>query len=637
MTLSTLAVTLRDYGIEQLPDQKSFPESDGVLILDQTDNDVVIEGNKLVTIETHHVIKKLFRNIGDEATVSIYIPEGDELMEIKARTHRADGSIVELNPAEFYTITGIAGSSVIFADVKTIRFTFPAAEKDCIVEYKFRKKNHRPFVHDTWHIQNDLPTLRNQYTLSMPQIMSVTVPYRYKVYPTSMEMQPMIILGNSRYSSIYTDPVSFIWSRGDIPAFKPEEMMPPLESYRSHIRFSMSSWKGWDGIAEWYYKDFFKSQLAGSDSVSALARQLTAGCSTNEEKIKKVYDFVRQIRYVAVQLGESGLRPNTPHQVLKNNYGDCKDKSILTIALLTAAGIPSYPVLVLTADKGIFDPQFPSWNFNHMIVKAGDKDGWYWMDPTSEYSPFKTLPWVDQNIPVLVLYSEEAGRIETTPATIGKDNLSDVMLSVDVDSAGTAVYRATIRNTGEDARYFRSLFSEKSYTDVTELCKSMIINETVHADIDTIMLKNMKEIDTAFVLTMTFTVPGAAQRQGEIVYFPVNLFKIVRDLRWMVKDSRKFPIWYPYDHIVSKQSVVRFADTSMAVAPLPQDQYLKSGNLFYEASIQEKSTNVLVAREKMHVTNAMISPTEYKKLKLFYEKVKTNSERSIVLEKRKRK
>ena len=124
MPLSTLAVTLRDYGIEQLPDQKSFPESDGVLILDQTDNDVVIEGNKLVTIETHHVIKKLFRNIGDEATVSIYIPEGDELMEIKARTHRADGSIVELNPAEFYTITGIAGSSVIFADVKTIRFTF---------------------------------------------------------------------------------------------------------------------------------------------------------------------------------------------------------------------------------------------------------------------------------------------------------------------------------------------------------------------------------------------------------------------------------------------------------------------------------------------------------------------------------
>jgi hypothetical protein len=96
-----------------------------------------------------------------------------------------------------------------------------------------------------------------------------------------------------------------------------------------------------------------------------------------------------------------------------------------------------------------------------------------------------------------------------------------------------------------------------------------------------------------------------------------------------VKESRKYPVWYPYDYVLIKQSVIRFNDTTFTVRPLPDDVYIQNGYLFYDGSIQEKSRNIVVAREKLHVNATIIPPGDYKKVKLFYEKVKTNSERSM--------
>lgn len=632
--LQKLETTLSWYDIKHLPTQKDYPESDAVILVDQTDNQVIAERSGLYILETHHVVKKLLRNISGEATVNVYVREDEELLNIKARTTRPDGSIVDLQPNDFYTLSGIAGSSVIYANVKTIRFTFPAAEKDCIVEYKFQKKNNRPFVHDVWHIQNDLPTLRNQYTLSMPRIMIELIPYHYKAYPQAMEMSPMVVYNNERYGSMFTDPVSFIWARGDIPAFKQEEMMPPPESYRAQLRFALSTWDGWNGIAEWYCQNFFKSQLVVSDSVKALAQRLTAKSSDDTEKIKNIYNYVQKIRYVAVQLGESGLRPSKPQEILRNNYGDCKDKSILCIALLKSIGITSYPVLVLTKNTGQFDPNFTSWNFNHMIVKTSDKEKKYWMDPTSEFSPFNSLPWEDQNIPVLTLTSDSTGVIETTPGSLSKYNQTDINLSIDVTREGNALFHATIKTIGEEARYYRTMLEEKSYTELKETCKKMIINEAAQANIDTITMMNMKELDSSFVLEMTFSIPNAIQQQGNISFFAVNVFKMVNDLRWTVKETRKYPIWYPYGSVITKQTVIRFNDPALVVKPLPGTMSIQGGSLFYDAAYEEKSKNTVVINEKIHINRSEIAPAQYQMVKGFYERVRLNNEKAIVLEKK---
>jgi transglutaminase-like putative cysteine protease len=55
---------------------------------------------------------------------------------------------------------------------------------------------------------------------------------------------------------------------------------------------------------------------------------------------------VTGLRYVAVPLGVNSHRPHAAANVLKNGFGDCKDKANLLNALLRAQGIAADLVLV---------------------------------------------------------------------------------------------------------------------------------------------------------------------------------------------------------------------------------------------------------------------------------------------------
>jgi transglutaminase-like putative cysteine protease len=45
--------------------------------------------------------------------------------------------------------------------------------------------------------------------------------------------------------------------------------------------------------------------------------------------------------------------------VLARNYGDCKDKAALMRALLKAAGIDSYAVIIYSGDRHFVRPEWP--------------------------------------------------------------------------------------------------------------------------------------------------------------------------------------------------------------------------------------------------------------------------------------
>ena len=59
-----------------------------------------------------------------------------------------------------------------------------------------------------------------------------------------------------------------------------------------------------------------------------------------------LYNYVTGLRYVAVPLGVNSHRPHAAASVLKNRYGDCKDKANLFNTLLRAQGIAADLVLV---------------------------------------------------------------------------------------------------------------------------------------------------------------------------------------------------------------------------------------------------------------------------------------------------
>jgi len=96
----------------------------------------------------------------------------------------------------------------------------------------------------------------------------------------------------------------------------------------------LSSFTDWQKISTWYAK-LQSERAVPDDAVKAKAAELTRGAGSEEQKARRLYDFVAQnIRYVSLSFGIGRYQPHAASEVLQNGYGDCKDKVILLQSLL---------------------------------------------------------------------------------------------------------------------------------------------------------------------------------------------------------------------------------------------------------------------------------------------------------------
>ncbi|HEX3525627.1 MAG TPA: transglutaminase domain-containing protein [Thermoanaerobaculia bacterium] len=154
----------------------------------------------------------------------------------------------------------------------------------------------------------------------------------------------------------------------NLPRRPAVDLAPDHAEEGAVLRYAWGDSAGWEGVGRWY--DHLVADVPrGAAPVQAKAQELTAGLSGRRKKIEALLAFVRrQVRYVAVEIGIGGYRPAAPQEVLTRRWGDCKDKAFLLIDLLRAADIEAYPVLILSAERGRVDREFPAPQFNHAIV-----------------------------------------------------------------------------------------------------------------------------------------------------------------------------------------------------------------------------------------------------------------------------
>lgn len=100
-----------------------------------------------------------------------------------------------------------------------------------------------------------------------------------------------------------------------------------------------------------------------------------------------------QIRYVSFSEAQHAYLPHPIGDTLKNRYGDCKDKSVLLLALLEEMGYQAYPTLVATRMQNPQAIQLPSRaHFDHMVVCAQFAHGERCFDATDTHSGSSVTP-----------------------------------------------------------------------------------------------------------------------------------------------------------------------------------------------------------------------------------------------------
>jgi hypothetical protein len=141
-------------------------------------------------------------------------------------------------------------------------------------------------------------------------------------------------------------------------------------------------------------------------------------------------------RYVSIQLGIGGFQPFEAAVVDQVGYGDCKALTNYMQTLLKTVGIPSYYSLVNAgSNRKPMITDFPSPQFNHVILCVPTGQDTVWLECTSQENPFGYLGSFTSDREVL-LVKENAAEIVRTPIYEQEQNKQIRKAKVVLDESG---------------------------------------------------------------------------------------------------------------------------------------------------------------------------------------------------------
>ncbi|OHX64854.1 DUF3857 domain-containing transglutaminase family protein [Flammeovirga pacifica] len=259
-------------------------------------------------------------------------------------------------------------------------------------------------------------SIHYSYTTSVDNFISIThwIPFIYKNINTESATLEVVLPKDYEYK-VYEQKGGFIKheKKTDEHVILSWELDPMLsvkireERFSAHIQdllpmvlITPKSFKygeigdlsTWNSYGDWVY-----SLSEGMDELTTSEKEkvhaLTDHISTKEEKVKVLYNYLQEnTRYINVSVDIGGLVPYPASYVCENKYGDCKALTNYMKALLKEVGIPSYAVDVKAGKKVkkiIHD--FPSQQFNHVILGVPLENDTLFLENTSKYLPYNYL------------------------------------------------------------------------------------------------------------------------------------------------------------------------------------------------------------------------------------------------------
>lgn len=314
--------------------------------------------------------------------------------------------------------------------------------------------SHLPEFHFEWPLQLPVPVLNTEIAL----VQDVSAKVHTGILPQKTGKEQLLKNG---------------LKIGFLPAFSllPDEVARPA-------RWVATTLRGWEDFHRWTTRMSDRALELSPESRQFLER-LVKDAPTQSAKVKTVYDYLNSLRYSTVPVGAAAFRPQKIDQVIFQASGDCKDKATALAAFCKELGVPAWRVLLKRG--GTVEPDFPAWQFNHMMVYIPELEGFpdgLWLDPTDGATEFGDLPPGDAGSLGFVLkdHSFEFRKV----ALSGKiKNSAHTEIELDKDPAGKNLHaKIGTKRTGFAQYLFlqkqkKSFPGQKRYAAEKELARML--------------------------------------------------------------------------------------------------------------------------------------------------------------------
>ncbi|WP_437620779.1 DUF3857 domain-containing protein [Sorangium sp. So ce1151] len=552
----------------------------------------------------------VFQPLTDEAAASArqyafeYQAERQTVSLRAAKVYRADGKV------DGAIESGEAGANnpalAMYTSARTFYVSFPRLNAGDVVELRYRIDDVSPrneiadHFGEIEYLQGDEPIASSEYVLITPKTK------QFHIFASNLP-------GLVRETKEDAERRIFHFSAASVPPVAPEPAMPAWSEILAHVH--VSTFKSWDEVGSWYW-GLAREQFDVDDEVRKRVREITKNLSDDLSKVRAIYKYATETRYVALEFGIEGIRPRRCAQTLARGWGDCKDKATLIVTMLRELGIPATIVLVRTRMRGGIEPEPASLApFDHAIAYVPSLD--LYLDGTAEHSGSTELPIMDRGAMALQI-NEGKPKLVRLPEPAPEASVVHRTVDIAVGADGSAQLGVDIQVAGAFAPEWRTRY-------MAEGTRRDRAGRDLAADFGTVELvpgragvevNDLEDIEQAVKLRARGKAVALARKEGDSLSIPaVPTQRLATEFASLSTRTRD---------VIIPALTTRQDEWSIRVpqgwrvtrAPLPQDLDTPFGK--FSISV-EQSAGKVVVRSQISLTKSRIKPSEYMAFRTFCE------------------
>jgi hypothetical protein len=577
--------------------------------------------------------RKVVRILGSEAATdweALYYSKDRRLVSFHAWTIRPDGTLREFDRT--WVVDVAVSPYAEFNDSRSVVLRLKDVGVGSVVVVEYEVDRHDAFLQEVWAFQGRFPVALSRFVLDVPDT--------WKVDHRIIDGPPVEPVRDAR---------GLIWEMRDLPGLEGNRSSAPREDSATKLALSYApradaptgrAFASWEDVARWYY-GLVTSQSVADEAI----RTTVAGGKGDPDPLARLRALgrsVQDVRYVAIELGESAYRPHASAQVFKNRYGDCKDKATLLLTMLREAGIESFPVMVDTRVDGrvLRELASPS-QFNHVIlaipvapttdlpatIEHPTLGRLLLFDPTDDLTPLGDLPWTDQGTLGLLVHPAKGGLIEL-PILPPAASKAERAWTLKYSSSAPTEVTLKSRYSGQYARDLRSFYS--GIPDVDRGTRFVAsLGRVPGARLDEATFTDLATPERDLGLDVRFVAARFGRQSGALLMIQplavVDSFAPV-----LPSDPRGLPALIPFQ-LVEVDTVDFLIPSGWKAGELPPERTLSTPFGSFTLRIKPTETGLLVER-RLQLEAREIPLADYVAARSFLDDVAKATAVTLVLE-----
>jgi Domain of Unknown Function with PDB structure (DUF3857)/Transglutaminase-like superfamily len=602
------------------------PGAPAIILFRQVDRD----DSGLTAHENNYVRIKILTEEGRKYA-DVEIPflkeEGNNVVSIKARTIRPDGSIVNFQGKPFEK--SIVKAKGLKYMAKT--FTLPDVQVGGIIEYSYTIDLPELFlINSHWILSNELFTKRAKFSLK-PYAREFNVTWTWQGLPEG-SAQP-----KSGADNIIRLEVN------NIPAFRTEDYMPPENELKARVDFAYSEDTfERDPVQFWKRKgkklnDKVESFIGKRRAMEEAVARIVAPNDPPEVKLEKIYARVQQVRNTSYEVEKSEQQrkrekektASNVEEVWTKGYGNGTQLTWLFLALARAAGLEAYGVLASDRRNYFFNPSSMDSNrldTNVVLVKVNGKD--VYCDPGGAFTPLGLLMWPETGVTGLRLDKDGGAWIKTMVPESSASRV-DRHANLTLAETGDLEGKLTITFTGLEGMKRR--LAERNEDD-TARKKSLEdeVKEYIPAasEVELTNKPDWSSSSTPLVAEYNLKIPGWGAKAGRRTMLPAGIFSAT-EKRVFDHTERVHPIYFEFpSEKLDDVTITLPPGWQVSSVPSPQDQAVTI--VGYTLKVERDKGAVHLTR-KLRLNLVLLETQYYPGLRDFFQMVRKGDEEQIVL------